>query len=183
MIRTVLKRLFSSGESNEAEEAIADLEEGFGLNNDLVDELDTAYEELSTAIEEYQETSTERNADRIGDCLYEIRERLNAIEHHSQELVATFEAAFGNPHEEGVTSDLELQRSYDELDVELDSIRRRRREIQTDINAYEDDVDGYVEMWTLLDAESDEAFAALADDPEVMAAVDEYRDTPETDDW
>ncbi|MEY7850312.1 hypothetical protein AB7C87_14060 [Natrarchaeobius sp. A-rgal3] len=174
-----LKRLFSS-ESNatdDANDVVTELNDGLEEKAELADELEVAYGDLETAIDEYRSTGLESDADRIGTSLYEIRDRLNELERHTAGIVEMFDAEFGDPHEEPVAADMDLRRLYDELEMELESIRKEKREIQTDVNAYEDDVDGYVEVWSILETDSDEEFAALASDDDVMATVDEFHET------
>ncbi|MWV41498.1 hypothetical protein [Natrialba sp. INN-245] len=188
-----LKRLFSSesngtddGEDgNDANDVGTELNDGLEEKAELGDELDEAYGDLETAIDEYRSTGLESDADRIGTSLYEIRERLDELERHTEEIVETFEAEVGDPHEEPITVDMDLRKLYSELEMELESVRKEKREIQTDVNAYEDDVDGYVEVWSILETDSDEEFVALASDDDVMAAVNEFHETyaPDEDEF
>ncbi|TYT63147.1 hypothetical protein [Natrialba swarupiae] len=188
-----LKRLFSSGsnatddgdDGNDVNDVVTELNDGLEEKAELGDELEVAYEDLETAIDEYQSTGLESDADRIGTSLCEIRDRLNELERHTAGIVETFDAEFGDPHEEPITVDMDLRKLYDELEMELESVRREKREIQTDVNAYEDDVDGYVEVWSILETDSDEEFAALASDDDVMAAVNEFHETyaPDEDEF
>ncbi|MCW8173165.1 hypothetical protein D8S78_18805 [Natrialba swarupiae] len=143
-----------------------------------------AYEDLETAIDEYQSTGLESDADRIGTSLCEIRDRLNELERHTAGIVETFDAEFGTPrgtHHGGYGSAKAVRRTRDGTRVGPE----RKREIQTDVNAYEDDVDGYVEVWSILETDSDEEFAALASDDDVMAAVNEFHETyaPDEDEF